>query len=157
MKKKIILRGIVGFPVGVAIGHIISIFGSFVWGKGYYAPCAPALISMMGNEIKAVMLQAFLSGVIGTGFAAGSIVWDIEEWSIIKQSSVYFFLNALIMMPSAYCMYWMEHSVSGMISYIADFALIYMIIWAILYGAGRYNVKKMNEGLYKAQSEDEKI
>lgn len=154
MKKKLLLRGIVGFPVGVAIGYIITIWISLGWGDGNYMPCQPALVSMMGNEIRAVMLQAFLSGLIGTGVAGSAIVWDIEEWSLIKQTGVYFFLNAFIMMPIAYFMYWMEHSVAGVVSYVVIFVLIFVVIWVISYTTGRYNVRKMNESLYKAQNDD---
>ena len=47
---------------------------SLVWADGYYSPCMPELISVMGNEINAVAFQAFLCGLLGTGCGAGSVV-----------------------------------------------------------------------------------
>lgn len=61
----------------------------------------------MGNEINAVILQALLCGLLGTGFSAGSVIWDIESWNLVKQTGVYFFITASIMMPTAYLLYWM--------------------------------------------------
>ncbi len=49
MKKKIIIRSLLGFPIGIAIGYLITILTSLVWAKGYYPPCVPELISVMGN------------------------------------------------------------------------------------------------------------
>ena len=147
MKKKIISRGIIGFPIGIAIGYAITIFMSLCYADGQYSPCVPDLISVMENEINAVILQALLSGVLGTAFAAGSVIWELEQWSIVRQSGIYFLIVSLIMMPVAYILHWMEHSISGFLSYFGIFALIFIVIWVIEYAVGRQNVKKLNKHL----------
>lgn len=149
MKKKMIQRGIWGFPMGLAIGYAESILMSLCWGRGYYSPCSPALSDLMGNEINAVIIQALLCGLIGVSFAAGSVIWEIEHWSLIKQTGIYFAVNAMIMLPAAYLLYWMEHSIKGFLIYFAVFALIFVFFWLISLGIARYNVKNMNENLYK--------
>ncbi len=85
----------------------------------------PELISAMGNEINAVILQALLCGLLGTGFAASSLIWEIENWSIIKRSGIYFIIISVIMLPIAYFTYWMEHSIVGFFSYFGIFVLIF--------------------------------
>ncbi len=147
MKKKIILRAALGFPIGIAIGHLITIFISLVWANGYYAPCVPELIDVMGSEIYAVILQALLCGLLGIGFAASSLIWEIEHWGIVKQTGIYFLIISVIMLPIAYLTYWMEHSLMGFFSYYAVFALIFLVIWIIEFIIGRYNVRKMNAKL----------
>ncbi len=147
MKKKIILRAALGFPIGIAIGHLITIFISLVWANGYYAPCVPELIDVMGSEIYAVILQALLCGLLGIGFAASSLIWEIEHWGIVKQTGIYFLIISVIMLPIAYLTYWMEHSLTGFFSYYAVFALIFLVIWIIEFIIGRYNVRKMNAKL----------
>lgn len=149
MKKKIFLRGIFGFPVGIAIGYLITIIISAIWANGYYSPCVPELISTTGSEINAVILQALLSGLLGTGFAASSVIWEMENWSIVKQTGIYFGIVSLIMLPTAYFLYWMEHSVVGFLSYFGIFAFIFIIIWIIQFFTGRRIVKRLNENLYK--------
>lgn len=151
MKKKIFLRSILGFPLGLAIGYVISIIISLIYSNGDYTPCEPTLITMMGNEINAVMLQALLCGILGMGFAASSVIWEIENWGIIKQTGIYFLIVSLIMMPIAYVTYWMEHSFKGVLSYFGIFVLIFVIIWIIQYTIIRRHVKKMNEALKAVQ------
>jgi Protein of unknown function (DUF3021). len=147
MKKKIMLRCVLGFPIGVTIGQIITIMLSLIWAKGYYAPCVPELAVAMGNEINAIILQTTLCGMLGMGFSASSIIWEIEHWGITKQTGIYFLIVSAIMMPIAYFTYWMEHSVAGFLSYFGIFALIFAIVWVIQFTIGRYNIRKMNENL----------
>lgn len=147
MKKKIVLRSTLGFPIGIAIGYLITIFISLVWANGYYSPCVPELISAMGNEINAVVLQALLCGILGIGFAAGSVIWEIEKWGIIKQTGIYFIIISVVMLPIAYFSYWMDHSIVGVLSYFGIFVLIFAFIWIIQFVIGKHNVRKMNENL----------
>lgn len=151
MKKKIIFRSILGFPFGVTIGYLITIIISLIWANGYYSPCVPELTVMMGNEINAVILQALLCGILGMGFAASSVIWEMEDWGLVKQTGIYFFIISVIMMPIAYVTYWMEHSLKGILSYFSIFVLIFVIIWVVQYCIAKQNVKKMNETLYKRQ------
>ena len=50
MKKKLILRGALGFPIGIAIGYVITICISLMWAGGYYSPCAPELAEALGRR-----------------------------------------------------------------------------------------------------------
>ncbi len=154
MKKKIFIRGISGFPLGLAIGYLLTIINSLVLADGYYSPCVPELVVMMGSEINAVLLQAILCGILGMGFAASSVVWEIEDWGIVKQTGIYFLINSIIMMPIAYVTHWMEHSLKGFLVYFGFFAFVFAIVWVVQYARGRHNVKTMNEALHKRQGEE---
>ncbi len=152
MKKKIVLRGILGFPIGIAIGYFITIIISLIWANGYYSPCVPELISAVGNEINAVILQALLCGLLGTGFAASSAIWEIENWGIIKQTGIYFIITSVIMLPVAYFTYWMEHSIAGVFRYFGIFVLIFAFFWIAQFVTGKHNVRKMNENLQNVKA-----
>ena len=80
MKKKIVLRSMLGFPLGLALGYLITILISLIYADGSYSPCMPELAVIMGNEINAVLLQALLCGILGSGFGACSVIWEIETW-----------------------------------------------------------------------------
>lgn len=147
MKKKIILRGAIGFPIGITIGYLFTIFISLGLADGYYTPCVPELIPVMGNEIKAVILQAILCGLLGAGSAAASVIWEIGHWSIVKQTGIYFLILAVIMMPIAYFMYWMEHTLAGFLTYFAIFTLIFVFIWMLQFVIVKINVRKINDKL----------
>ena len=149
MKRKIVLRSLLGFPLGLAIGYMITIIISLIFADGYYSPCVPELITTMGSEINAVLLQAFLFGVLGSGFAAASVIWEIEDWGLVKQTGIYFLIVSVIMMPIAFVTHWMEHSMKGILSYFRIFFIIFVAIWIIQYAIAKHNVKKMNDVLYK--------
>lgn len=151
MKKKIILRGALGFPLGIAVGYVITICTSLIWADGYYSPCVPELIKSMGNEIYAVVLQALLCGLLGTGFGACSVIWEMEHWSIVKQTGIYFLIVSAVMMPIAYLLYWMEHSVAGFLGYLGIFVLIFAVIWISQFLLWKRNVDKMNARIEKTR------
>lgn len=151
MKKKIIMRSLLGFPIGIAIGYLITILTSLGWANGYYLPCVPELISVMGNEINAVILQTVLCGILGTGFAASSIIWEMDNWSIVKQTGIYFSINSVIMLPIAYFAYWMEHSIVGFFIYFGIFVLIFVIIWITQFVIVKHNIRKINEKLLQTK------
>ena len=69
MKKKMIQRGLLGFPLGIAIGFVITVIISMCIGDGSFYPVTPELIDTMKNELNAVILQTILCGILGTGFA----------------------------------------------------------------------------------------
>ena len=60
MKKKMMLRGMAGIPIGITIGYLITVLISLGWGNGEYLPCVPELTVAVGNEIRSVILQTVL-------------------------------------------------------------------------------------------------
>ena len=107
MKNQIIKRGLVGFPVGIAIGFVITLIISACIRDGSYYPVTPELIGSMGNELNAVILQTVLCGIMGSGFAMASVIWELDSWSLAKQSGIYFLIACIIMFPIAYIANWM--------------------------------------------------
>lgn len=145
MFKKICLRGLIGFPLGIAIGYIITIISSLIWGQGYYSPCVPIFIEIVGSEIGAVIVQAILTGIIGLSFAASSTIWEMDQWSLTKQTAIYFIITVMTMFPIAYLTGWMDHSLVGFIIYFGVFVLIFIIIWFIQYMIYKKQIQAINE------------
>lgn len=48
---------------------------------------------------------------MGLGFAMVSVIWELDSWSLAKQSSIYFLIACIIMFPIAYITNWMKHSI----------------------------------------------
>lgn len=145
MFKKIVFRGLIGFPLGIAISYIITIGISLAIGGGNYFACPPVLADQFGSEIIAVVLQALLSGVLGATFAAASIIWEIEHWSIAKQTGTYFFIGSLAMLPIAYLNHWMDHSMIGVVSYMLVYLIIFVFIWFTMRFVWRNKIRQVNE------------
>lgn len=149
MKKKLIARGILGFPIGIAIGFVITIIISACVGDGCFYPVTPELLDTAGSELSAVIVQTVLCGVMGTGFAMASLIWEIDSWSLAKQSGIYFAIACMIMLPIAYAANWMEHSVIGFLSYAGIFIVIFLLVWLIQYLAWKGKINKLNDGVMK--------
>lgn len=147
MKKRIFLRALLGFPLGIAYGYCITIILSLAFSDGAYYSCVPALVNTMGSESNAVLFQALLCGLLGSAFAASSIIWEMDNWSIAKQTGIYFLIASLVMMPIAYFTNWMEHTILGFALYFGIFVLIFIVVWATQYWIIRNKIKKMNEKL----------
>lgn len=150
MKKKILLRALLGLPLGIAIGYMITILTSVIWGRGYYSPCVPILIEYVGSEIGAVILQTLLCACLGAAFAGISVIWEMESWSIMKQTGIYFFAASLIMFPIAYITGWMERSLVGFGIYFIVFVIIFIVIWLIQYCIWRQRITKINNQIHKS-------
>ena len=150
MKRKLILRGLFGFPVGVAIGFVITIIISVCVGDGSFYPVTPELIVTMGNELNAVMLQTVLCGIMGAGFAMASVIWEMDSWSLAKQSGIYFSVVCIVMLPIAYVTNWMKHTVGGILAYVGIFVVIFLVVWLIQYSAWKRKIKKMNDSIKKS-------
>jgi Protein of unknown function (DUF3021). len=145
MKKKLIARGLLGFPLGIAIGFVITVIISVCIGDGSFYPVTPELINAIGNELGAVILQTILCGIMGSGFAMASVIWEIDSWSLAKQSGIYFSVACIVMLPIAYAANWMEHSISGILSYAGVFAAIFVFVWLIQYFVWKNKINKMND------------
>ncbi len=72
------------------LSYLITIVISLTVGDGNYYPCVPSLTERFGNEVTAVIVQTVLSAILGAGFAGSSLIWEKDEWSLLKQTSIYF-------------------------------------------------------------------
>ena len=142
MKKKVIMRAFLGFPLGVFINQTIAIFISA--GIGTYAPAAPQLIEQMGSETGAVVLQYVLSGILGAAYAGGSCVWEMQEWSILKQTLIHLLISSASMFPIAWFSWWMPHTLVGALGYAGLFMAIYVIIYIAAMFYWKKKIANMN-------------
>ena len=149
MKKQLVKRGLFGFPVGIAVGFVITLMISACVGDGSFYPVTPELIDSMGSELNAVALQTALCGLMGTGFAMASLIWELDSWSLARQSGVYFALACMIMLPVAYIANWMEHSIGGFLAYVGIFVAIFLAVWLAQYLSWKRKIRKMNERVGK--------
>lgn len=145
MKKKVILRCLIGAPIGLSISFIITLFISVVINKGEYYPVQPQLTALCGNELNATVIQTICSLIYGAAFGGGSVIWEKENWSLLKQTVVHLIVISISMFPIAYCMYWMPHNFWGIASYIAIFFIIYFFIWIGTYIYTKKSIQSFND------------
>jgi hypothetical protein len=107
------------------------------------------LVKHYGSELNAVIVQTILSAILGAGFAGASLIWEKDEWSLLKQTGVYFAIVTVMMMTVAYACEWMEHSVRGAAGYFAVFFAIFILVWFVRYISWKIYILKIQEKITK--------
>ena len=146
--KKIVSRVLYSFPIGISCSVGISLFLSLLFGEGKYYPFAASLAFFTGSEVKAMLMQTILSGILGSVFGGMSFIWEIERWSILKQTAVYFLSVSIPMMGISYLLYWMEHSLSGFLFYFLIFVMVFIVVWLFNLAGYWFKVRRMNRDLH---------
>lgn len=144
MKKKIITRCLIGAPIGLAISTMITIVISLAMGDGEFYAVVPELIADCKTEINAVLLQAVCSLLYGAAWAGASVIWEIDDWSILRQTTTHLIIGSLATFPIAYFMRWMKHNLWGVLLYFGVFLIIYLFIWFSQYMMMKRRVQQIN-------------
>ncbi|MEE0348801.1 MAG: DUF3021 family protein [Lachnospiraceae bacterium] len=55
----------------------------------------------------------------------------------------------MLMMGAAYKLYWMQHTVSGLIQYFSIFLIIFVTIWLTQSFYWKMKIKRMNQQIKK--------
>ena len=147
MKIIFIKRALLGFPLGIAIGYTISIIFSLAFANGYYGAVHPELIEAFGNEINAVIVQSILWGLIGFIFSGSSVIWEKENWSLLKQTTIVFFVYLLPMMVVGYILKWFTFNMLQVIIFISIFIFIFFVTWILIYLKTKKDVQEFNKKL----------
>ena len=147
MKRKALMRGLSGFPEGIAIGTVITIVISLIKGNGSYYPCVPDFVSFVGNEIMAVIIQTIIWGLLGSIFGTASIICSMEGWSIARQRGVYFIIGGGAIMTAGYILRWMPYSIYGAIGFLMIFFAVFLIVWLANYLFFMIKIKKLNRNI----------
>jgi len=147
MLKKVIKRFVLGFMIEVFVTYVITLLISVNIGDGLYHGITPGLLNLCKTELGAASLQFLLAGLLGAIFGVTSLFWEIDHWSLAKQTILHFFTITISMLIVAYLCNWMEHSAKGFAMWIGMFIVVYIIVWFICYGNYKRKIKAVNKKL----------
>ena len=139
MLERVIKRALLGYFLGMIMGNVIAFLSTSDPGR----IVSKELIELTGSETMAVILQTVLGGLIGaTGFG-GTLLYEIESWSMIKTMLVHFTLITAVFVPVCFILHWVG-SVLEMLMLVGFMLLGYMIIWLIMFCIYRSQVRELN-------------
>jgi len=144
IKKTMSNRALLGIPLGIAIGQVMAIISSLIMGDGVFFTVHYSLIEQFGNEINAVIIQTILNAFLGVTFASLSVIWEIDEWSLTKQSGIYFTFTAIVFLPISYFSGWIPPNLFGFISYFTLFVCVFIMNWIVGYFVWKKRVDAIN-------------
>ncbi len=132
--KKALMRFAVGLVVGIFIGDMIALIVNIGLSRGDYMPVMPSLQSYCATELNAVLVQTFLTGMIGVVFAEAGFLFTIDRWSFLKQCVVHFFVTVIFYVPFiSICWFPLRWEsvggalLSGLVTYIITYFVNYKI------------------------------
>lgn len=143
--QKVLLRGLMGFPLGVFIDVSILLLISCIIGDGNFCIAYPEFIEETGSTLNAFALQYILSGILGAASAASSVIFDVERWSLTKKTILHLLVMSISLFPISYICRWMPRSVWGALSYFGFFLLIYSVVWVIQYYLIKKSIARINQ------------
>lgn len=144
MRKKIIFRSLLGMPVGLAVSYLITVLISLTVADGNYYPVVPELTEACSSEINAVLLQTLFSLLYGAVWGGTSVIWETEDWSLLRMTVTHLAVCSITTFPIAYLMRWMPHNIAGVVLYFGIFFAIYLFIWVSQYRSIKKRIDQIN-------------
>ena len=145
--KEFFKRAIMGFVYGIFIGQTILILESLNAGNGNFYPVSDYLLQHSSSQMVAVIIQYFLTGIIGISFATTTLIFEIESWSITAQTALHFAITSVVMYIAGFLCGWFPHTVRSTIIWFVIFIVIYVIMWICFTLYYRKQTKKINEAI----------
>lgn len=140
--KRALLRGLIGIPIGVFINMSVMLMISLSLGKVVHYQ---TLISP--DPLIAFLVNYLISIFVGFAFAFGSAIFEVEHWSITKQTFLHFILTTCVLFPSAVIAKWSRSDIVSISMYVGVFVILYLLIWLIQYSYWKKRIRRINEKL----------
>lgn len=141
--KKALLRGLLGIPIGVFISTTIALVISLFYGE--FSPTSLQLIQETGSELNATIIQYLLSCLLGFACAAASAIFEIDSWSITKQTFTHFVILSVIFFPVSIFSKWVAFDFISIAKYFALWFFLYVAIWIAQYIFWKFKTKDLNK------------
>lgn len=145
MLKRILMRGISGYCVTIAVTTVAGLISCLCGAKH---ACTPDFIARVGNEGAALYLQTLLMSLIGFAFGAGSIFFEIERWSFLKQGAAHLALTAAVwIIVELIC--FSPITPPLVFAFAVSAVATYTITWSIQYFVWRNQVRRLNKIIHE--------
>ncbi len=149
MIVRVLKRVGLGFLFGMAVGNLIAYFT----GSGSGLPVAPDLITAVGNEAAALLIQTVLSGLIGAAGFGGTLFYEKEKWSMLRAMLTHFALISVVFVIVSKVLCWIT-AVKELLIMEGIMLAAYLIIWLIMCAIYRSQVKELNAMLKSAKDKE---
>jgi len=145
MWKKCLTRGAVSYCVSATVtllGGLIAVL------CGAPQVVTSEFAGKAGGALTATLLQPLLIGLIGFAFGAGSVLFEIEKWSFLKQGAAHLALTAAVWLAVELICF-TPFSAPVIISFAASIAGTYAVTWGMRYLLWREQVRRINEQIHR--------
>ncbi|WP_242215169.1 DUF3021 domain-containing protein [Bacillus cereus group sp. BfR-BA-01383] len=98
-------------------------------------------------ETKMLITYLVTANIVGLIFSFASFIFEKEEWSILKQTSIHFIILLGTFLPTAIWIGWVPNRFGSILVCIGSFIVIYFIIWFVMTLYWKRKIEKLNHQL----------
>ncbi len=139
-KTRIIFNSLLGFSLGLMIGAVMMAFF--------------ATYEELNDRI-ALLVQLFGSGLLGAVNMGTTIVYDLEEWGIVKATFTHYLVAFFSFLTASEVLGWFSHNILLIVCIL--FTIAYVIIWLIQFLIWKRKVRELNKDLEIMLSKESKL
>ena len=142
-------RAGIGVLAGMVMGVLVVVVKGFFSGGSLVLP--PSLLAATGSEAGALLAQMLLSGVYGAIPMAGTVLYELDSWGMLKQAVVHFATYTAGFLLIGFCAGWFEPSLTITGIVVGVFAVCHTVIWLIMYARYKAEVEQLGALLQEAK------
>ncbi|EEK76160.1 DUF3021 domain-containing protein [Bacillus cereus] len=98
-------------------------------------------------EMKTLITYLVTANIVGLIFSFASFIFEKEEWSILKQTSIHFIILLGTFLPTAIWIGWIPNRLGPILVCIVGFIIIYFIIWFVMTLYWKRKIETLNHQL----------
>ena len=124
---------------------------------GYIAGCVVGLCFNLQNEgftFASALPQILLGGIPGAIAMGTTVIYDIEEWSLLRATVTHFLTVMGAMLLACFVLKWFEPWSTPFWIMLAAELVGYVIVWLIMYLCYKKQVRKLNRLLKENQEKE---
>ena len=143
VKKKFLIRGLIGFMTGVAMIFLVpAIINQAPLGRVIYTE---GFLRRVGNnETAAMLLTLLVMGLFGACCFWGTLFYEIERWPLaLATVAHYLLISAGYLIPN-WLLCW-DMPMKLLVTIEAFMLIGFFIIWLIIYCAYKREVRELNQ------------
>lgn len=124
--KTTLKKTLLGIPLGIAIGATITLIISLVVKD--IPEHAPYFVSKT-YFIRTYMASALMGGIFG----GAATIFDVDRWSLLKQTVIHFIISAVTMFAVASWTRWVSFDPQSTLIFSGIFLVVYALFFASQY------------------------
>ena len=149
MMRRILNRFFFGMPFGITYGLLITLGYSYGRGNIIYHPAEARFAEHFSSNLNVLLVSIILWALIGSLFSVTTMLFEIETWSLARQTLTHFALTVSGFMILAYLAGWYPLDLISIASEIFVFIIIYFVIWGSSMLRAKRNVDAINRKINK--------